>query len=133
MTEPKAKPKVKTEGKAPANSKGTKQERSPEEIREDIGQTREELGDTAAALAAKADVKGQARAKVDELKQTAQQRKEELTDKARDAGSKAKEATPESIGAGASSVVSSAQENPVPLAVVAAFVGGLAIGWILGR
>ena len=37
--------------------------RSPEEIRESIAQTREELGDTVAALAAKTDVKARAKEK----------------------------------------------------------------------
>ena len=42
-------------------------DRSPEEIRADIERTRRELGDTAAAVAAKADVKAQARAKENPL------------------------------------------------------------------
>ena len=45
--------------------------RGPAEIRQDIEQTREELGDTVEALAAKTDVKAQARAKVDETKERA--------------------------------------------------------------
>jgi hypothetical protein len=45
--------------------------RGPGEIREDIEQTREELGETVEALAAKTDVKAQARAKVQETKQRA--------------------------------------------------------------
>ncbi len=45
--------------------------RGPQQIREDIEQTREELGETVEALAAKTDVKAQARAKVDETKQRA--------------------------------------------------------------
>lgn len=40
-----------------------------EELRRDIEQTREELGDTAAALGAKADVKGRAKDRVNELKE----------------------------------------------------------------
>lgn len=42
--------------------------RTPEEIRADIEHTREELGDTAAALASKADVKARAHEKVEETK-----------------------------------------------------------------
>jgi hypothetical protein len=45
--------------------------RGPEEIRQDIEQTREELGETVEALAAKTDVKAQARAKVDDTKDRA--------------------------------------------------------------
>jgi Protein of unknown function (DUF3618) len=42
--------------------------RSPEEIRRDIEQTREEVGDTVEALAAKTDVKAQAHARVEDIK-----------------------------------------------------------------
>jgi uncharacterized protein DUF3618 len=39
-----------------------------EDLRRDIEQTREELGDTAAALGAKADVKGRAKERANEIK-----------------------------------------------------------------
>ena len=42
----------------------------PEEIRREIEATREELGDTVAALAAKADVKSQARQKIQDTNAT---------------------------------------------------------------
>lgn len=45
--------------------------RGPREIREDIEQTREELGETVEALAAKTDVAGQAKAKVADTKERA--------------------------------------------------------------
>jgi chromosome segregation ATPase len=45
--------------------------RGPEEIREEIEQTREELGETVEALAAKTDVKAQARSRIEELKRRA--------------------------------------------------------------
>ena len=52
-------------------SDGTQtQTRSPEEIRADIETTRRELGDTAAALAQKADVKARAQEKVAGVKQS---------------------------------------------------------------
>jgi len=102
------------------------EQRNPQEIQEDIEETREELGDTAAALADKADVKGQAKAKLDSARHGAQQKKDELF-------GKAKEATPESIGSGAQSVASTAQENPLPFAVGAAFLVGVLVGRILRR
>ncbi|MEW1958875.1 DUF3618 domain-containing protein [Kineococcus sp. NPDC059986] len=49
---------------------------------EDIEKTRERLAATADALAAKADVKAQASAKVDELKTTAQHRVRETSERA---------------------------------------------------
>ena len=107
--------------------RSTQQEqRSPEEIQRDIEQTRENLGDTAAELAQKADVKGQAKAKVDSAKHSAQEKKDEIF-------GKAKAAAPDSVGSGAQSVASTAQENPLPFAVAGAFLGGVAVGWILRR
>ena len=41
-----------------------------EQLRSEIKQTREQLGDTAAALGAKADVKGRAKERVEETKTT---------------------------------------------------------------
>jgi Protein of unknown function (DUF3618) len=43
-------------------------ERTAQDIRRDIAETREELGETVAALTEKADVKGQAKARVEEVK-----------------------------------------------------------------
>jgi ElaB/YqjD/DUF883 family membrane-anchored ribosome-binding protein len=83
------------------------QQKSPEEIREEIAETREDLGDTVEALAGKADVKGRAKGKVDEAKVEA----------------KAK----------VDSAAQSVQENPVPVAVVAAFGAGVVVGWLLSR
>ena len=88
------------------------EQRSPEEIRRDIEATRGELGDTVEALAAKADVKAQAREKV-----------QEKTD---DFKQKVSEVTPESVQ-------SSAQRNPLPFAVGAALVAGFVIGRVTSR
>jgi uncharacterized protein DUF3618 len=44
--------------------------RTPEQIRADIKQTREELGETVEQLAAKTDVKAHAKAKIDSVKQS---------------------------------------------------------------
>ena len=87
---------------------GQQEERSPEDIRADIEETREELGDTVEQLAAKTDVKAQAKAKVESVKV------------------KVGSATP-------SSVTDTASSNPVPAAAVAAFVGGILVGVILAR
>ena len=50
---------------------GQQDQRSPEEIRADIEETRRELGDTVEELAAKTDVKAKAQEKADEIKQSA--------------------------------------------------------------
>jgi hypothetical protein len=82
--------------------------RSPEEIRRDIEETRGELGDTVEALAAKADVKAQAKERVSE---TTEDLKQKVSD-----------VTPEAVQ-------SKAKQNPVPFAVG----GALFVGFLLGR
>ena len=60
----------------PAKGKTEAQDKDPaveaEELREEIEETRADLGDTVEHLSEKADVKAQAQAKVDETKQQAQ-------------------------------------------------------------
>jgi uncharacterized protein DUF3618 len=97
-------------------------ERTPEQIQAEIDVTRQELGDTVAAVAEKADVKSQARRRMDEAKQAAQGKREELL-------SKAKAGTPDSAGAGMQQVTTKARENPLPLAVG----GALIVGFLFGR
>jgi ElaB/YqjD/DUF883 family membrane-anchored ribosome-binding protein len=96
-------------------------QRSPQEIQAEIEASREELGDTVAELADKADVKKQAKRKLDETKATVATRKDEVAQKAGE--------TAQRVALQASQV---AQDDPVR-AVAAAFVGGLVIGWILWR
>jgi F0F1-type ATP synthase membrane subunit b/b' len=101
-------------------------DKSPEEIRRDIDQTREELGDTVEALAHKTDVKAQARERVDTIKQTAQQKREDFI-------SKARAATPDSAAGGARQVTETAQRNPLPFAIGGALLAGFVIGRITSR
>jgi ElaB/YqjD/DUF883 family membrane-anchored ribosome-binding protein len=90
------------------------EQKNPEELRDDIAETRELLGDTVEALANKADIKGQAKAKVDSAKAGAQ----EKLGSARES---------------AQQIAGNAQENPVPVAIAAAFAAGVVVGWILAR
>jgi ElaB/YqjD/DUF883 family membrane-anchored ribosome-binding protein len=110
-----------TRTSGPAVDAGQEQ-RSPEEIRADIEQTREDLGDTVEALAAKTDVKGQAKAKVDSVKE-----------KVSGAKAGAAEHTPSSARDGFAQASETARSNPVPTAAIAAFVGGLLVGIVLAR
>jgi hypothetical protein len=91
------------------------EQRSPEEIRRDIEETREELGDTVEALAAKTDVKAQAKEKADEVKAQAKGKVEDLKHRAQ-------EVTPESVQ-------QKAGQNPVPFVAG----GALLLGFVLGR
>lgn len=97
-------------------------ERSPEQIQAEIDDTREQLGETVAAVGAKADIKEQARSKVAEVKQTAQAKKDALL-------AKAKSSSPDSASTGAQQLKGKAQENPLPFAVG----GALLVGFLLGR
>jgi ElaB/YqjD/DUF883 family membrane-anchored ribosome-binding protein len=137
---------------------GSAEQRSPEEIQAEIEQTREELGDTVGELAEKADVKKQAKRKVQETKAKAAAKKDEVIDKAtsqaeavkdkataqKDAATaKVQEAAPASAEEGAQQATDAARqvaaqasqtarENPIP-AAIGAFIGGLLIGWMIGR
>ncbi|MBO0768914.1 MAG: DUF3618 domain-containing protein [Solirubrobacterales bacterium] len=96
------------------------------EIQEQIEQTREQLGDTVDALAAKADVgarageklqdaKAQTDAKAAEVKQTLSEKREKI-----------RAATPDSAQAAAQV----ASDNPVPVAIAG---GALLVGFLVGR
>jgi len=95
--------------------------REPEQIEREIEQTREQLGDTVEALAAKTDVKTQARQKLDQAKASVSEKREQLLGRARDA-------SPESATSAASQVSQKARENPLPLAIAVAFATGLLAG-----
>jgi ElaB/YqjD/DUF883 family membrane-anchored ribosome-binding protein len=110
----------------PSAPRGAEASREPEEIREDIARTREELGDTVAAMAAKTDVKQQAQAKAGELKDQAGANAKELSEKAR-------EVAPESATEGVQQAQQLAKENPMPLALAGAFLTGLIFGRLLSR
>ena len=87
------------------------QQTDPEQLRREIEQIRRELGETVAQLALKADVKAQAREKVQEVKADALRH---TTDSAR---------------GGAQHVAAGARRHPTPLATV----GALVVGFLLGR
>jgi len=98
----------------------------PAELRADIERTRQDLGDTVAALAEKTDVKARARDKVSEVKQNVNDKRTELMGKAR-------ESSPDGANSAAVQVRTKAQENPIPTAALAAFVGGFLFGRITKR
>jgi ElaB/YqjD/DUF883 family membrane-anchored ribosome-binding protein len=107
--------------------------RAPAEIREEIENTREELGQTVAAVAEKTDVKKQAQAKREELKGRATEKASEAKAKVSQATEKAKEVAPPSATEGVQEAQRLAQENPVPMAIGGAFVAGLMLGRMLWR
>jgi hypothetical protein len=94
----------------------------PQQLREDIESTRQELGDTVAALSAKTDVKAQAKKKIDETKATVTDKKNELL-------GKAKGASPQSAATALDGASKQARQNPLPVAAAGAF----AFGFLAGR
>jgi ElaB/YqjD/DUF883 family membrane-anchored ribosome-binding protein len=100
--------------------------KDPEQIREEIEETRREMGDTVEALAAKADVKARMREKISSTKESAAQKKDDLMGKAR-------EASPDSMSSGANQATEIARDNPVPVAAIGACVGGFLLGRLTKR
>ena len=97
------------------------------QLRTEIEEVREDLGDTAAALAAKTDVKTRAREKAEELKRTATGKKEQVLGSSGDGGPAA------SATSGLEQLRTKARENPVPTAALGALVGGFLIGRLTRR
>jgi len=89
----------------------------PEQIQRQIQEIREELGDTVEALARKADVRAQAKRKIEGTKSSVSERREQLLGKAKDA-------SPDAAASAASQAAQKARENPAPLAVAGAFAAG---------
>jgi ElaB/YqjD/DUF883 family membrane-anchored ribosome-binding protein len=111
----------------------TEEQRSSEEIREDIEQTRKELGDTAAAVAQKADLKEQAKVKVSGVKEKASAKAESIKETATAKREEVAEKAPDSVGATLEQAKRFAQQNPTVLAIGGAFITGFALGKLRSR
>ena len=115
------------------------QDKSATQLRAEIEDVREDLGDTAAALAAKTDVKTRARERADEVKRNAMAKKDELLSKTRSssAGEQAsgpgRGGVPERAGSAITQLQSKARANPVPTAALGALIGGYLLGRLAGR
>jgi chromosome segregation ATPase len=104
------------------------EEKSPEQLRAEIEDVRGQLGDTAAAIAAKTDVKARARDKADELKRSATAKKDDLLGRSG--------TSTQSSGRGSAALTqvrSKAEQNPVLVAALGALVGGFALGRLTRR
>lgn len=96
----------------------------PTQIRQDIEATREELGETVEALAAKTDVTGQAKRRIEEARASVSGKAEEVFGRVRDV-------TPETATAGAGQAVVAARQSPMLL--IGMFAAGLLIGRLTRR
>jgi len=128
----------------PQDPEDQQEERDPVQIERDIELTREELGDTVAAVAEKADVKQQAKAKAQEAKERAKAKvtgaKQAATAKKDEFAAKAAEAAPESAGEASQTAQqylqqgqTYAKENPTHTAAIGALAAGFVVGWWWGR
>jgi ElaB/YqjD/DUF883 family membrane-anchored ribosome-binding protein len=104
----------------------------PEAVREDIERTRAELGETVEALTDKADLKGQAKARLEEQRAALRARQEQARAKAEELRAGLSGATPEDARRAASQAAASARERPGP-ALGAAFALGLLFGRLTKR
>jgi hypothetical protein len=119
---------------------GDESAKSPEQLRTEIEQTREDLGETVEALAAKTDVKARVRERAEELKSSAAHKKDELLSKAGRSSATGDGAAVQPADGGSSAgpgtvarLKGMARENPVPTAALAAFIGGVAFGRLISR
>jgi Protein of unknown function (DUF3618) len=119
-------PERATVGDAPAAAPAQAMPEDPAEMRAEIERTRQDLGDTVAALAEKTDVKARAKEKVAEVRTTVTQKKTQLMSRG---SSSPAGGSSEGASAAVTQVKTKAQQNPVPTAALAAFVGG----WLFGR
>lgn len=99
-------------------------EGDPARIREQIDQTRLALGDTVAALAAKTDVKHQARERVASARQQARGKRDELLHRAHDTRPGATDRATHL----AQSARARARAHPLPLIAAGAVLAGFLLG-----
>jgi uncharacterized protein DUF3618 len=118
-----------------AREQSVNEQKSPEQIREEIEETRQELGDTAAALAAKTDVKARAKEKVENIKRTVAEKKQSFASSSTGTAAGGGEGSSplDQVKAKAPELKAKAQENPIPTAAVAAFIGGFIFGRLTSR
>jgi chromosome segregation ATPase len=111
---------------ASAGTTPVSQTASPEELREQIEATRHELGDTVAGLVEKADVKTQARHKLEETKSRLREKNKQMF-------GKAQQASPDQARTLAAQGTRKAREKPLLVAAGGAFLAGLLLGRAIGR
>jgi hypothetical protein len=93
--------------------------RTPEQIEADIERTRQDMGDTVAAVAEKADVKAQAKQKMEEARERLKQR--------------AQAVAPDSAGEGAGKLARAASEHRRVLVIGGAVLTAFLLGRASGR
>jgi ElaB/YqjD/DUF883 family membrane-anchored ribosome-binding protein len=108
------------------------EQRDPEAVREEIDKTRAELGETVEALTEKADLKGQAKARLEERRAALRSAQEQAKARAEELRTQLSGATPEDARRAAEKAAASAKERP-GRALGVAFALGLLCGRLLRR
>ena len=116
---------------APAGA-NVPQSDDPDQLVQDIEETRAELGETVDALAQKADVKARVSEKVEQRKLAWRERQDDVKTRLSGARGRVADATPADARRVASQVEQTAKDRPGP-AIVVALALGLLIGRTLGR
>lgn len=124
---------------SPSDEKSS-EDRSPEEIEAEIAETRQELGETVADIADKADVKKQAGRKAEELKSQAREKLDQAKAAALGQPTGGTDGTGGDIGSGPTGDVRNspgiaAAGGPSRAVVIAAaaFITGLVLGRLIWR
>lgn len=102
----------------------------PRVLREEIERTREQLGATVEALAAKADVKAQAQQKVSQLTGRLTAKADQARQRAAVAATSISKVTPEPVKQAAANAAATARRRRGPLAAAGA-IGAAVLGWLL--
>ena len=110
---------------APANG-----ERTPEDIEREIERTREELGDTVAALAEKTDVKARVHDKVEETKAKVTGKVEETRAKMTE---KADNASPSGVDPAQVAQTAKTTATKPPTLIIVAFAAGFVFGAVIAK
>jgi hypothetical protein len=120
------------QGQAGEGMNDAQEDRTTEDVRAEIEQTRAELGDTVEALAAKTDVKSQAKRAATDARATvtdkATEARHAVSGKAQDAVTAVQEAAPASAGEAGRRISRLVQENRAMLIPASALVLGMIIG-----
>ncbi|HET9125875.1 MAG TPA: DUF3618 domain-containing protein [Solirubrobacteraceae bacterium] len=107
-------------------------ERTPEQIRAEIEQTRQQLGETVEALAAKSDVKSQARQAAQEARAAMNEKVTEVRDTvagtAQGASASVQQVAPRSVADAGTQLSRLVRENRPAMIAAGALVVGILIG-----
>jgi hypothetical protein len=113
---------------APAGATAAAPPDGPEELKQEIERTREQLGETVAALAARADVKAQARAKVSQATGRLRSRAAQARQQAAAAADRLSKVTPDPVQRVAVKAGAAGRQRRVQLVTAA---GAVVLAWLL--